>query len=153
MKKTVSILLLALALFTFNGCGDDTEGEDNLFGGGDDSGFDGGDDNGGFDDGSSSSSFVNLSDLSLGYNVIGYNSADQSVSVVFCLGDYEYIRGQSSFAGSFNIKSTHINFFDDAGGSYSLETGSGELEVGQNYNFAGLGTDITIDSFTEIVCQ
>ena len=138
MKKTLSILLLSLALFTFNGCGEDDDTLDDGTEQQGDGNFDPNDGDFGQEDGLG----LDLLNLQEGYFIRGTDN----VSISFCRNTYEFNRGSTQFLGTFSILKggTQISFKDANGGGYALDATAGSLELNEAYDIRGGGATLVV---------
>ncbi len=131
MKKLINLLFLSVAVVMFTGCGAVV------------------------DDGLNTLSSLDINKLTFGYKIQGYNNSSQDVELIYCNSDYTYYRGSESFYGSFTINGSGVvvNMYDDAGGSYILDTYNGYIEVGSYYTIDYVSDEITVTDILPITCQ
>ena len=130
MNQWMSLVVIAIAVFTLSGCG-----------GGSDGGF----------DPSNRLTQVDVDALKLGYIIDGYNKAGEDVTLEYCNNNYTYYTGPSSFYGHFTINADRINMFDDTptGGSYRIDTLNYLLEIGREYSIYVQNDEIIVEQITE----
>jgi len=106
-----------------------------------------------YNDGSNNNSGTN--DLSVnnltGYAIVGTDGSH----IQFCSDGsiYSYFNSRGTHSGSYNVVyGTKIDFYDNDGGSYSIETYDGSLTIGATYSVDDVGHSITIDYFAYSNC-
>ena len=141
MKKLIKLLILSVAVVFFTGCNGtvDGSGSNNY--------------SGWTNTGSISSASIDISNLTYGYEIQGYNNSGQNVTLQYCNGYYAYYRGSSeSFYGYFTISGATVNMYDDDGGSYVIDTYGGYIEEGYNYYIYDVSDNITVTDILGISC-
>lgn len=132
--KTLKLFVVLFALLSLIGCdsGDSGDGSNN----------------------SNEYNSINIDELDYGFSIVGYNSDNESVELIYCsTGNYEYYRGSNSFYGSFNIVGDEVQMYDNDGGSYIISTsGTGSFEVGEYYYIFDISSDITVNEINEVSC-
>jgi len=131
MKKCMGLVLAGVAVFALSGCDTGSDGD----------GSSGGD-----------ITYIDISDLDLGYVIDGHSSYGNDVRLVYCRNGYDYYRGSTHFDGTFNIKNDEIQMYDSASGTYIIDTDNYLIEVGEYYDIFDVADDITVDSIFETSC-
>jgi hypothetical protein len=135
MKKFLNIFLMIFIVLSLSSCG-----------GGDGDSFDDNYNNSSYDNDSydndnynyNNNESVHLSELSDGYTISGVSSQGEDVDIYFYSdGSYEYDRGNDSFYGRYSIVDTEVQFKDDDGGSYVLDSENYIFETNKNYHCTG----------------
>jgi len=128
MKKIVSLAVAGVAMLALNGCN-----LQNLQG----------------------TASVYIEDLADGYMISGVDtSSNEEVDLCF-EGNraYKYGRGNTLFTGTFKTNKNgdaEIDFYDDDGGSYTLEV-NGEVTEGDTYYFRGIEPhNIKVDEISKV---
>jgi len=129
MKKLMGLFISGVAVLALSGCSSDSSST-----------------------GDNEISSVDVLDLEDGYQINGYNDANQYVTLEYCANRYDYYRGDNEeFHGTFNINASDtINMYDN-GASYIIET-DGYLRVNSFYDIYDIADQITIESIVEISC-
>ncbi len=128
MKKFTKLVLSVVASFTLVSCGGGLDGSDSDYSG--DSSYNNND-----------STSNNSNSLSV-YNLAGYSIVDSDGYYIdFCSDGsvYYYLNSNGSHNGDYNVvHGTKVDFYDNAGGTYAIETGNGYFEVGETYEVQGV---------------
>ncbi len=134
MKKLMGLFISGVAVLALSGCSSDSSST-----------------------GDNEISSVDVLDLEDGYQINGYNDANQYVTLEYCANRYDYYRGDNEeFHGTFSIGdsdyelNTRINMYDN-GTSYRIDT-DGYLRVNDFYDIYDTIDEIEIESIVEISC-
>lgn len=139
MKKLMNLFISGVAVIALSGCG------------------------GGSDDGDinppSAITEIDILKLNEGYQINGFNYADEEVTLEYCGNEYDYYRADDEeFHGTFNIgdigsdTDVRINMFDDDGGTYVIDTDDGHLYIDEIYDIDFVNDEIDVESIVEISC-
>ena len=122
MRKIIGLVIGIVAMAALSGCSGTGQGSDGVV----------------------SLDKVDITELDYGYEILGDGSSGKEVSIEFCDGRYVYRRdGAFIEEGDVNIvdgriELSKIDMLPDNGGSYAIETDTGYLQVGDDYEIAGV---------------
>ncbi len=130
MKKLNAILLAGAAVFAMNGC---TGGTTSSTSGGTTT--------------TTTGNYISI------YSLDGYALIDYSGSRIdFCDGiAYVYDNYNGTHYGDYGISGESINFYDNDGGSYRIDSDGGYIYEGYSYSVVGVET-ITVDAIGYANC-
>ena len=101
---------------------------------------------------------VDIRDLYKGYGIAGDGTKGKSVAIEFCGNGYDYYRGGSHVDGGIfkivngTIQLSKVDMYPDNGGSYAIETDTGNFVRGDVYEVAGVETINPVDDIYKIPC-